>query len=451
MSTEREIAHEILRQLQMSAKIKSGRRYADLADIKKQFKRSMMRKLYNNSISRDDYETLSEWSNEDENEINKANFIYENPFMYNVAQSIFENIEAFCKSNPEIYTTRNIKEEDDDENDDDDERVKEEVTFKDIPVWGTLDMEEFSAFVCTEDNAENIILISSGMFLFAHLLSKVISQAFPIIYKNGEAVGISTDYKKAIKRIKKNKIISVRFIDLMLSYLLTDSAQEAKQYLIPEKYYNTIAGIFTEAFETFVLAHEYSHHNLGHLENKAENNKITLEDIHLKHVDNFIDEVNADSLGAVITIGVMGERHGIDRALPLVGILLAMNTLKIFERLKESDFNIDFNIKDSTMPSSPELPSSNFRKRFLFHSEGVIGSLNNLELLEHVDKVFNELFQEFRKFITKTKKKHFGNENVDFYTLQTLLYEIYENEKTDSQNNILQRIIKKMKSFCKKT
>ena len=81
----------------------------------------------------------------------------------------------------------------------------------------------------------------------------------------------------------------------------------------------------------------------------------------------------------------------------------------------------------------------------------MIGSLNNLDLLEHVDKVFNGLFQEFRKFITKTKKKHFGNENVDFYTLQTLLYEIYENEKTDSQNNILQKIIKKMKSFYKKT
>ena len=127
-------------------------------------------------------------------------------------------------------------------------------------------MQCFSAQIMIPNaDSEEIILISEGVPQFAYFLNKVIVQTFSI-KENGEEFSFKVDGKQIISKIESNKIIVARFIDLAASYLLENHTNNIRSYLLSDTLIN-IAMYFSDVFTTFVIAHEYSHHILGHLNN----------------------------------------------------------------------------------------------------------------------------------------------------------------------------------------
>lgn len=219
----------------------------------------------------------------------------------------------------------------------------EKIQDKSIPVWGTVNMYQFSAQILPpQENVGNIILLSSGLMTYALLISKVIAKSFPIIRNNGE-MSIEINKDAIISNVKKNPEIELRFIDLMLSYLLTGEPIRARQYMM-EKFLNYVATPMIVGFECFIVAHEYSHYLLGHLDKKIYNIKqiissnIKVEEI----IHNWEDELSADTLGIKLAIKAI-EKSQWNRDLGLVGIFVCFKSFDLFERLNSISRNDDVN------------------------------------------------------------------------------------------------------------
>lgn len=217
----------------------------------------------------------------------------------------------------------------------------EKISNKSIPVWGTVNMHQFSAQILPpQENVGNIILVSSGLMTYALLISKVIAKSFPIIRNNGE-MSIEIDKDTIISNVKKNPEIELRFIDLMLSYLLTGEPIRARPYMM-EQFLNYVATPMIVGFECFIVAHEYSHYLLGHLDKKIYDIKpvvssnIKVEEI----IHNWEDELSADTLGIRLTIKAI-EKSQLNRDLGLVGIFACFKSFDLFERLNFISRNDD--------------------------------------------------------------------------------------------------------------
>jgi len=97
------------------------------------------------------------------------------------------------------------------------------VKPKSIPVFGTVVMPRFNAFITpTEDTNDALIIFSESLITFARTISKCISLAMPISLGEDDMVYFSTDVEQVKASLAQNQDTISYFVDLMFSYMLTN-------------------------------------------------------------------------------------------------------------------------------------------------------------------------------------------------------------------------------------
>lgn len=300
----------------------------------------------------------------------------------------------------------------------------EKITNRQIPIWGTVNMYQFSAQILPpQDSIGNIILLSSGVMTYALLISKIITKSFPITRNNGE-MSIEIDTDAIISNVEENPEIKLRFVDLMMSYLLTGQPVKARQYMM-ERFLNYIATPIIVGFECFIVAHEYSHYLLGHLDKKIYNTEqvissnLKVEEI----IHNWEDEISADTLGIKLAVKAI-EKSQLNRDLGLIGIFVCFKSFDLFERLNSisRDDNMEGAIFSETHP-----PAIRRIQNFM---ETITKDGNVNYLIHTVDTLINYLWDKMLQVIDEIGIKKLLREKtnyneIDFKEWQKKIYKYF--------------------------
>ena len=184
--------------------------------------------------------------------------------------------------------------------------------------------------------------------------------------------------------------------------------------------------IIRSSFETFVVAHEYSHSVLGHLDDKNINCKSKLESIEESELNqiyhNWDDEIHADLYGAGLTLGIM-KKNGIDSYLSMLGIIACTNSFELFEKIevlrsgekKERDI-------------STTHPPGFVRKKFLIQQ---YFNSSDIKLFDTVDKVIESLWKDFTILFLELQsliknKFQMNIYDMPFKITQNFMYHIFK-------------------------
>ena len=286
-------------------------------------------------------------------------------------------------------------------------------------------MFQFSAQILPpNENIGNIILISSGLMTYALLISKIVGMSLPIKNFQGK-IGIEINEDLIISNVEKSPELELRFIDLMLACLLTGEAVRARQYMLNETINFMVTPIIV-GFECFVIAHEYSHYLLGHLDKEIHNiRQLTLSDMH-EIIHNWNDELEADTLGIKLAIRAV-EKSGLLSDFGLLGIFLCLKSFELFERLNLIRNNEE---KNTITFSEPHPPAFSRIKNYMEiitavdNNKYLILSINRL-----IDFLWNRMLEKLHEvgidILLKEKSKF--NEN-DHKKIQKILYNHYSVE-----------------------
>ncbi len=292
-----------------------------------------------------------------------------------------------------------------------------------MPFFGTVQSFNFAANVRSVNFNENLIVISSGLFTFANLISKIIAHSLPFVSEENGRMKFSANSNVVVDNIQNNKAIKARFFDLMLACIFTNQPPCARQYF-PEPKVVGISAMFLQAFETFVVAHEYAHSALGHLDAKniQSVSKITLHDnsVISYALNNWSDEVMADTIGAGLTLAVMSTK-GFDEFLSMAGIIICTNSFELFEKMELLRSNKCDGIKISVTH-----PPSKMRREAL---EEFYYKDSDTSLFQTIDKIFEVLWFEFVSFLNIIKPRFEKMFKSDFWDLpfplvQSVMYKL---------------------------
>lgn len=329
---------------------------------------------------------------------------YQDPYFYDILNNIIRDLEGIKK---DIFKGMDLNIE--------------------MPCFGSVDYDIFSAEICAPDCNEKLIIISDGLFTFANLISKVIAQVFPLKEMDSEQ-SFSVDIDNVQRQIENNKEIKLRFYDLMLACLITGEPPRARQYFI-EFRLNWLLEIIRNSFETFVVAHEYSHSILGHLEDKRINSTSKIDELKdcefEKIVHSWEEEIEADLYGVIMTLAVMGKK-GVDRYMTMMGIIVCMNSLELFDRIEMLRSG---NSTDRKMSRSH--PPGWVREALVvqkyFDGEEVC-------LFKTVDTIFSNLWEDFENFFKKLSHMIENATSMNIYEIpfevtQSILYNIIMDAK----------------------
>lgn len=297
------------------------------------------------------------------------------------------------------------------------------IEWKDLPVFGTLKMNDFSAYITLVNNVSDPLIVFSDTVLnFASLISKAISLSFPVKKEKNGGVSYSTDIKKIKQLLETQKEGIARFVDLMTAYSMYGRSKMAEAYYIDRKYI-PLVDTFCIAFETFIIAHEYSHfvhEDLGSPTlDMDELNTTEAED---ELVSRYSQELNADVLGATLTLAKM-NMAGYDKTLSASGVYLCLRSLELINRVK----NI-LRGRDEDYYYSDTHPWPDFRiKMFL---DKVVGNdIACLDYFKTIDFLIDIYWQEFRKTFDSLLKlfdkidKNF--QTIDYGMVSKLIYRAY--------------------------
>ena len=208
------------------------------------------------------------------------------------------------------------------------------VTFPHKLTYGTIRMGEFSAFVESGiRDRDYLIVISDGLFTFANLLSKSIG----LLIKGNETEKNKIAYsysKESIENSLKNcHEAIIRFVDLIMAYVITGDPAKSKQYT-PKKELWPILSLIRDAFELFVVGHEYSHVLLGHLDDCEKAMQINLINIKDAQIESVVlewsKEIEADCTASLLTILAM---EGFDFVCSFIGVDICLITLYMLEQI----------------------------------------------------------------------------------------------------------------------
>lgn len=342
-----------------------------------------------------------------EEELNNTILItkYQDPLIYKLLSDIFKEI-----NDVKDYVFEGI-----------------EIIAKESPIFGTVDFDMFSAEVCRSDCDDILILISSGLFTYANLISKIVVSALPLVGNDRNHNMFSTKSEDVFNNIKNNKNILTRFFDLMLACLYTNEPPRAKPYFINSEY-DSFCQIVRHSFETFVVAHEYSHFMLGHLKDSHEKNIIKIDSSDIEHIyHNWNDELQADLYGAMLTLHIMRSK-GYDLHLGMLGIVVCIKSLELFEKLSAMRANSEYDLNELSSTHPPAYIREKSIINTLFENE-------ENELFSTISSVIDSFWDEFKKFYIIMQdfleKSGIDLGEDEFYVIQDLMYEIISKYKID--------------------
>jgi hypothetical protein len=169
---------------------------------------------------------------------------------------------------------------------------------------GTLPIGVLNGYTIKANNNDYLIIFQDGLFHYLNLLTKVILQALP---QSHEGVGMGIIYTGRI--LREFPEVQFRFEDLFEGYLIYGNPRYALPYYknIPDPRY--FQNLLTNA-EVFLLAHEYSHVLLGHLDAPPDNRE--------KFFDN---EFDADKKGFELLSKIIPKENTKGYALLSIGMM----------------------------------------------------------------------------------------------------------------------------------
>lgn len=288
----------------------------------------------------------------------------------------------------------------------------EHIPVRPVPIWGTVNMFQFSAQILPpSESVDNIILLSSGMMTYALLICKVIAKSLPIKNEN-DHVNVTIDKRLIVDQLSPE--LELRFIDLMLSYLFTGEATRARQYMIDRNAYLLTTPMIV-AFECFVICQEYSHYLLGHLDKKIFDvkqlisSKVEIDEI----IHNWNEEISADSLGIKLTLRAL-EKSGLNKDLVLVGIFSCLKSFELFERLTQI-----FEKGDSNLLFSKTHPPA--ITRILNFHEIALKSDYSLYLISAINLLIDHLWKRMQITLKEI--------NIDAFLTEDQIFNIINHRK----------------------
>ena len=109
-----------------------------------------------------------------------------------------------------------------------------------------------------------VIVFDSGLFIFAWLCAKAVSQILPIKDRGG-MLWFSTEPHKIQQKVNLTDGAGMfRLRNALLAYIVRGSPTAAKKYLLFDADELQLAGALATSWELFALAHEYGHIALKH-------------------------------------------------------------------------------------------------------------------------------------------------------------------------------------------
>lgn len=184
------------------------------------------------------------------------------------------------------------------------------------PVVGTLDTGDVNAQALPGPPGEgHIVVFDSGMFRFCAMAAAVAVQALDLRFTDdGRALHVNAPDALAGHLAARPGVI-VQFADMVFSQATLGTCLLSGVYPLAVEY-KGLGEAFANAIETFVLAHEYGHLVLGH---------IDLPAVRGESADPHTLEFEADRIGLAIAAEAVGAGHW-----ALVGsaiFLIAVETL----------------------------------------------------------------------------------------------------------------------------
>jgi len=243
---------------------------------------------------------------------------YENPGFYIVMKDLVRDLEKGMKS---IRFSKGETE------------LKLNEIFPNVskPLFGTMPTGNVNALSRYFDQSdEYLVIFDDELFMYCNLISKVIARAMPVTNKEKKAISFSNQPEDIKKTIEQNKIILERFKDLVVSYLMKGRPSRAKQYHL-ENPYGYLSDNLRDGMETFVLAHEYGHIFLGHLNNTETTATALAEENAKKIIFSWNQELEADTFAITMTLAAM-QNKGWDIPLSYWGGELLFSSFEIIEK-----------------------------------------------------------------------------------------------------------------------
>jgi hypothetical protein len=250
------------------------------------------------SINTNEYKKYVNQINELYNEIPTQ---YENPIYYKEITYCFNYLRDIIK----IYNIKNISDE--------------------MPLYGTLNLNFFSASI-RKIKIEPIIVFSNTSITFCEYISRVIAK----MLGSSELLSI----QQVSKNVIQNPLIIQCFLDIVYSYLngtIAKSQSYLKLKLTENEQYSFI--LIRNYMLTYIVAHEYSHLLLGHLED----NKIVSLNVCDEKI-NFISNSWAQEFDADMNAWkiLMHDKSDINRI--IMGITLCFDVLCCLEELEKASY-----------------------------------------------------------------------------------------------------------------
>jgi len=286
-------AHELLRSIQLAGnRVRSNK--GDLYETIRQLKNTK-------------YDFIIERKKQDNEEMPTD---YQDSHFYYMAKIAFDILVNSVESEKIIFKNR-------------------EITSRPLPLYGTVDFDSFNAFIATDDGA-TIIALNNGLLKFTQKIIELVAKEHYLRSKN-------------IFNIARQELFTRNFIDVMISFHIyadsyfaipldlcgVKSVDDLKDDNKVDEHLSSEIGLYDETYLPFlcdiedatylwIVAHEYAHLLLGHLDGKEPTTK-KLNDIDVQAIDfSWQQEYDADSLGAVIAMqsfSSLNQVHGIYLAL----------------------------------------------------------------------------------------------------------------------------------------
>ncbi len=289
-----------------------------------------------------------------------------------------------------------------------------------FPIYGSIPMGDFSAQVvgCGTES-EILMLFCEGLFGMANLVCKAVAQCFPETNTDDNQSSFSINIDNVKDLIKKDKTAMARFTDIILAYSFKHNPYCAKQYIIDRERFRLVE-LLRNAFEIFVVAHEYAHLCLGHISKESTKRKTDISNDYDRVIYSWAEELSADLLAAQITV-----LSADDPALGMAGIWICFDVMDTLDTLYIND-----NDERSILQQYSTHPPAQIRKDNI---KNAIENKDCFPLLETIDFIFSEFNQFSNRMlqILKTLADKYGLEvnNIDLPLIQEIIYKSVNQSK----------------------
>jgi hypothetical protein len=178
-----------------------------------------------------------------------------------------------------------------------------------------------------------LVLLEDQMVSFASKLSQAVAWAIP--HRPTDANGKITfeiSMHSVKERIEIDPEVADRFADIVVTYAVTGSLAETDFNDLLPPVYTTFAELLSTSVQYFVLAHEYAHILLGHLDTTPACKGVLPAAEAEALAYSWRQEFDADWLGAVLSINALIEHRNRDVFIGFSGIGLFFDALDVMDR-----------------------------------------------------------------------------------------------------------------------